>query len=155
MSEDGQVQDNPVVKKVDVKENEVVLNEEDIITLIEDTEINTIKSIQRSEEFSGPLPHPEHMKQYQEIDPSLPTRIVDMAESNLNHKKTIEKITVIGGLAMGFLGWATPTCIASYVLYHAVSFIKEGKSIEALIALIAALATLGGAFYMKKEKKEK
>jgi len=28
---------------------------------------------------------------------------------------------------------------------------KEGKSIEALIALIGTLATLGGAFYMKSK----
>lgn len=140
-------------------ENQMItLSENELRSLMNEVQDETIKTtlmtIEQSEQFSGPLPHPEHMQQYKEIDESFPNRIVSMAESNLSHKQFIEKFTVAGQLFMGFLGWATPTGIAFFVLFYAVQFIKEGKSIEALIALVTALATLGGAFYLKGKNKD-
>jgi hypothetical protein len=129
---------------------ELVLTEADLDILIEQMEI-----IQHSEQFTGPIPHPEHMQKYQDIDQSFPDRILKMAESNLSHKQSVEKIVIYGQLFMGFLGWATPSGIAFYVLHHAILFTKDGKSIEALIALITAIAALGGAFYMKKKVEKK
>lgn len=131
----------------------VVLTKDELVELIHEVETET--TIQLIEQFTGPIPHPEHMRQYKDIDESLPNRIVSMAESNLAHKQSIEKIAVIGQLLMAFLGWATPTGIASCVLYHAVLFIQDGKSTEALVSLVVALATLGGAFYIKQKDKEK
>jgi hypothetical protein len=129
---------------------ELVLTEADLDILIEQMEI-----IQHSEQFTGPIPHPEHMQKYQDIDQSFPDRILKIAESNLSHKQSVEKIVIYGQLFMGFLGWATPSGIAFYVLHHAILFTKDGKSIEALIALITAIAALGGAFYMKKKVEKK
>jgi hypothetical protein len=129
---------------------ELVLTEADLDILIEQME-----TIQHSEQFTGPIPHPEHMQKYQDIDQSFPDRILKMAESNLSHKQSVEKIVIYGQLFMGFLGWATPSGIAFYVLHHAILFTKDGKSIEALIALITAIAALGGAFYMKKKVEKK
>lgn len=130
----------------------VILTKDELVELIHEVETET--TIQLIEQFAGPIPHPEHMRQYKDIDESLPNRIVSMAESNLAHKQSIEKIAVIGQFLMAFLGWATPTGIASYVLYHAVLFIQDGKSTEALVSLVAALATLGGAFYIKQKVKD-
>lgn len=133
----------------------ITLTEDDIVELIHEAQTEVMEIFQhQSEEFSGPVPHPEHMKQYKDIDETLPNRLVSMAESNLKHKQFVEKFSVIGQLLMGVLGWATPTSISFYVLYNAVLFIKDGKSIEALISLIFALTALGGAFYMKQKNKE-
>ena len=136
-------------------EEEFVLTKTELDALVEQIEIEVIETIQHSEQFTGSIPHPDHMQKYQDIDKSFPDRILKMAESNLAHKQSIEKTVVHGQLFMGFLGWATPTGIAFYVLYHAILFTKDGKSIEALIALIAALTALGGAFYIKKKVEKK
>lgn len=151
-------------KKNSLSQNEISKNkrlsltEADINLLLEEVEkfaiVETMETVHHSEQFQGPIPHPEHMQQYKDIDPAFPNRIISMAESNLDHKQLIEKIEVYGQLFMGFLGWLTPSGIAFYVLYHAVIFTKEGKSIEALIALITAIAALGGAFYMKNKTKD-
>lgn len=41
------------------------------------------------------------------------------------------------------------------IIYTASQLIQDGKSIEALISLVAALATLGGAFYIKQRVDDK
>ena len=137
------------------KSGQLSLTEADISILLEEVEksaiIETMETVHHSEQFQGPIPHPEHMQQYKDIDIEFPNRIITMAESSLEHRQSIEKIGIYSQLFMGFLGWLTPSGIASYVLYHAVLFTKEGKSIEALIALITAIAALGGAFYMKRK----
>ena len=131
-------------------EQKITITPTELNTLIEEVESEIIEAIKHSEEFSGPIPNPSHMKQYQEIDPSFPNRLLTMAESNLQHQQSIEKNIFFGNIFMGFLGWLTPSGIASYIVYHAIIFTKDGKSIEALIALVGALATLGGEFYMKR-----
>lgn len=133
------------------KESHIVLTKNELDILVQQIEVGTIEKIEHSEEYSAPIPHPNHMKAYQDIDESFPDRILKMAESNLKHKQSIEKNLVVGEILMGILGWATPSVLAFYVLYHAIAFTKEGKSIEALISLIAVIATLTGAVYMKNK----
>jgi len=147
---------NNLTQDTIAEEKKYTLTETEINILIEEAIYNTYdieETMQRSEQFEGPIPHPEHMQQYKDIDSSFPDRIIKMAESNLTHKQDIEKIGTYGQIFMGFLGWLTPSGIAAYVLYNAVVFTQDNKSIEALIALVTAIATLGGAFYMKNRAK--
>lgn len=38
-----------------------------------------------SEQFSGPMPHPKHLREYEVVLPGAAERILSMAERNLNH----------------------------------------------------------------------
>lgn len=38
-----------------------------------------------SEQFSGPMPHPKHLREYEEILPGAAERILSMTEKNLQH----------------------------------------------------------------------
>jgi hypothetical protein len=139
---------------------DVKINNENVVEIIETeltelTEmVKSLEIVMQSEQFEGPIPHPEHMKLYKNIDTTFPNRILKMAEKNLDHKQSMEKITTFGELFIGFLGWSTPTSISFYVLYNAIQFINDGKSIEAFIALVTAITTLVGAFYMKNRNKD-
>lgn len=44
---------------------------------------------------SGPIPSPSEMKQYSEVDSSLPNRIMAMAEKNSNKRMSLEKVLLI------------------------------------------------------------
>ena len=101
------------------------------------------------ESFSGPLPHPRHLREYKNIDKDLPHRIVTMAEKNLDHMMTIEKRTVNAEIFLSILGWASSTAITFVLIYIAFSLIQEGKSIESLIAFIGAMSPLVGLFVFK------
>ena len=44
-----------------------------------------ITQIAVSEQFSGPMPHPRHLRQYEEVLPGAAERILSMAEKSLDH----------------------------------------------------------------------
>lgn len=50
-----------------------------------------VVSLVQQESFSGPLPHPRHLAQYDEILPGLAERIVCMTESNLDHAQRMQE----------------------------------------------------------------
>lgn len=43
------------------------------------------------ESFSGPIPHPQHLAEYDNILPGSADRILTMAEENLSHNQTCQK----------------------------------------------------------------
>lgn len=60
--------------------------------------------------FSGPIPPPELLKQYDEIIPNGANRIITMAENQSAHRIELEKIVIRGdsrranaGLVCGFV----------------------------------------------------
>lgn len=66
--------------------------------------ISRIVSVLKSERFSGPLPHPSHMREYEEILPGSAERILSMAETEQNHNAGMEKTIVdaqIGDMKRG------------------------------------------------------
>lgn len=43
-----------------------------------------------SENFSGPIAHPKHLRLYEDICPGAADRIISMAEDSLEHQKTMD-----------------------------------------------------------------
>ncbi len=50
--------------------------------------------------FSGPLPPPAQLDEYGIIDRSFPERIFKMAESEMNHRHSMEKMSVDASIEM-------------------------------------------------------
>jgi uncharacterized membrane protein len=64
--------------------------------------------IEKSALFSGPLPPPEVLKGYGDVDPQYPERIFKMAESYSASEvrgKNTESLAIILGMAFSFLSW--------------------------------------------------
>ena len=69
--------------------------------------INSLRPEQRSviiqamqrESFSGPIPHPELLQKYEEIQQGFAERIVSMAERQLDHRVKCEDTVVNGSVA--------------------------------------------------------
>ena len=51
-----------------------------------------------SERFSGPIAHPAHLREYEDILPGTADRIICMAENQLSHDQDCEKIVIRGAL---------------------------------------------------------
>ena len=45
--------------------------------------------ITRFEGFSGPLPHPKHLRQYEDISPGITERLLTMTEDTMKHNRSI------------------------------------------------------------------
>lgn len=145
MQDDIQNTPSEAQKKIDQGALEAI--EALVVETIEKQEAHIIESVKK-ESFSGPLPHPKHLKEYKSIDKSYPAKIINMAEKRQDHIAWIEKSEVIKDFILSILGWATPTGIAAFTLYKAAIFVSEGKSIESLVSLVTALSVIGGAFYI-------
>lgn len=63
-----------------------------------------ITKIAVSEQFSGPMPHPKHLREYDDILPGAAERILSMAERNLEHNIGMDEKVVGAEIADRNLG---------------------------------------------------
>lgn len=93
---------------------------------------NTLLAEQNDETFSGPIPHPDHLRQYENIQSGFADRMLKMAEDDLKHTHFIQKgyywldaITSIAGLTIGGLVACGGIVGGIYLVIHD----KEGRNI--------------------------
>jgi uncharacterized membrane protein len=58
-----------------------------------------VVSLVTEERFSGPIAHPRHLREYEEIHPGAADRIIRMAEGNLHHAQAVQKLALEGDIA--------------------------------------------------------
>ncbi|OJF97603.1 hypothetical protein AX760_16720 [Pararhizobium antarcticum] len=75
----------------------------------------------QSEQFSGPIAHPKHLRAYEEILPGAAERIMTMAENQQNHNTDMEKKIVAAqisdqkrGMRYGLVALTLVICLAAY-----------------------------------------
>lgn len=95
MEQSANVNEEMLKKMDDVKEDEL----SDISEIIENSDIEEddkerIISIIQKEEFRGPLPHPQVLMQYEEIQQGFANEIVQMAVKEQSHRHEMEKALV-------------------------------------------------------------
>lgn len=95
-------------------------------------------------EFSGPLPHPQLLNQYNEAVPDGAERIVRLTESQARHRQTMEARAQVFTFVLALTG-----------LVGGIALIAMGASIEGLIPLLAAIAGLGGLFVYREVQAQK
>lgn len=107
------------------------------------------------EQYQGPLPHPEHLKEFNEIIPNGAERIMAVYERQVLHRHDLEKgqmaihsrSTIIGQV-FGFI-----MCIL--VLAFAAYAISMGQTATAISTVIAQIVFVGGAFVYTKMSKNR
>ncbi len=108
------------------------LSESEELALPEETEAQAdaapLSLSVRQESFSGPLPHPSILKEYEEIEPGSARRIIDMAERALIHHQEMEAEQVRSEVASNREAWARS---------------RLGAIIGGVVALAFAGITLG------------
>ena len=50
-----------------------------------------IQTVVQARQFSGPIPPPEMLTQYASVNPDIPNRIITMAETQQQHRQTLER----------------------------------------------------------------
>lgn len=110
--------------------------------------------------YSGPLPPPEMLQKYNDIEPGLVNRIVAMAESQAQHRQAMEaKVITDRGLnerrgsLYGFV-------IALVAIVGSLVLLALGNKIEGLTGLITTIGALAGVFVygrhsQRRENEEK
>lgn len=63
-----------------------------------------VVSLVSEERFSGPIAHPRHLREYEDICPGAADRIISMAERGLEHAQTMQTTAISGDIADGKAG---------------------------------------------------
>jgi uncharacterized membrane protein len=112
-------------------------------------------SVFRAASFSGPLPPPEMLRQYNEIAPGMAERIVAMAEEQSSHRRTLEKKVVFGNELRAHIGQWMAFAISLAGIGAGVYLIMHDKPTEGLVSIFGPLAAVVGIFIYGKMSQKK
>ena len=113
----------------------------------------TIRGVSRS--FSGPIPPPQILEQYDLILPGAAERILKMAEDQSSHRRSLEKQIVQAEIRQVRLGQILGFIIAIFGLTVSALIAIFGSAVAGGIIGIGTLASLVGVFmYGSKTRAE-
>lgn len=100
--------------------------------------------------FSGPLPLPSLIAQYNDVIPNGVERIMAMAERQSAHRERLEARVVDGNVANQTLGSYFAFILALVAIVGGFYLIHEGRSTQGLAAIITSVGGLVGVFFYSK-----
>ena len=138
-------------------ENEILEDVKEIFNKSELSEDQKAKAVvkvvaSKSEIYSGPIPHPDHLRQYDEISPGCAKLIIQMFVEQSEHRRGLdEKIldAEIKGYSRGQIFGFIILLICLIGGFILVWFDKNGAGMAAIIAAVAGFAL--SYFHGKKQ----
>ena len=95
-----------------------------------------------SEAFSGPIAHPRHLREYENIHPGSADRIISMAEASAAHNRSIDNQLLAAEVADRKLGMLLgASCLALLLILAFASAVLTGS--EVVPGLFLGSAVLG------------
>jgi len=109
----------------------------------------------QAHQFSGPLPPPDVLDQYNKIHPGAADRIICMAEQQGEHRRHLEKVTIEADAFSEKIGPFLGFIIAMTVILGGIWLISRGLRAEGLAAVLAAVAAPVGLFIYGKRQQQR
>lgn len=144
----------------DNSENDEIASEiakriENLIPKNQQTQVTAqLVSLFRQERFSGPIAHPKHLREYEEIHPGAADRIIRMAESNLAHSQRIQERALDSDISEGRLGLWLGFASLILLIGGAITATFLGHEVIAGLFLTAAALGVIGKFINGRNGKE-
>jgi uncharacterized membrane protein len=111
--------------------------------------------IEYKQSFSGPLPHPSLLKQYNDCVPDGAERIIKMAENQSDHRRSLERMVVESNCRGDRIGQICGVSLAGLALVGAIVLMALGQSGPGITVMLTDAVGLGGAFiYSRKVQAE-
>ena len=105
--------------------------------------------------FSGPLPPPGTLAEYNEVLPGAADRILTMAESQSDHRQGLEKYVVIGDSRRSSWGIVAGLAVAALAFGIAGYFAYLGHPVEGTVVVGVNLGSIIGVFvYGTRSRRE-
>lgn len=108
-------------------ESAALMNKHSNLSVTEDTGGN--RSI-TGKFFQGAIPSPDSMKEYQEVDPSIPLRLIQWTEDESKHRRKIENKFANQSFATILIGYITGLIALCLIAFLAYLFMKDGHAVE-------------------------
>jgi uncharacterized membrane protein len=105
--------------------------------------------------YSGPLPHPEILEQYDRIVPGGAERIFAQFEMQAAHRQRIESTVIRSNNFVQIFGSISGFLLGVLAIGGGLYLVDRGKSLEGFAAFFSGLGSLVGVFiYGKKMQAE-
>lgn len=115
-------------------------------------ELQVSTSFSASASFSGPLPHPALLDQFERIVPGAAERIIRMAEEQAAHRRGLEKTAVEANAWSQKAGPVFGFIVAMTAILGGFVLVFYGHSTYGIAAIITALASLAAVFVVGRWK---
>ena len=96
--------------------------------------------------FSGPIPPPQMLHQYDKVLPGAAERIVSMAEKQSNHRQSMERTLVLSDTNNARLGLIFSFILVVSTIGAGTFLICIGKEAQGLTAIIGAIGSVVAVF---------
>lgn len=137
-------------------EKQEIADIEEVADIIDKSDLSNtqkmkvMKIMGRKEEYSGPIPHPNHLRQYEEIVPGSGDRLIKMTESQVIHRQNNENKIIDCEIKNKNRGQIFGFILALIGLLGGFSLIFYGKDGAGIGTLIGSVAVLVLAFIYGK-----
>lgn len=114
--------------------------------------LGTISSFSWEEYYSGPLPTPRQLDEYNRVSAGLGDRIVTEWQTEGSHRRIMERTALRGQLRAQSRGQVFALVIALAVIGGGLALLFTGRQAGGLVAILAPLATLAGVFIYNQRR---
>ena len=109
----------------------------------------------RSNFFLGPLPHPDHLREYENILPGSADRLMTMVEEQAQHRRQLEESVTTSNTKLETRGQILGFVIAMTALIGGGYIMASGQSVWGAAVAISAVAGLAGVFIWKSRARKR
>ena len=105
-------------------------------------------AVSRSEftAFSGPIPPPDLLKQYDEIEPGRAARLLNLAEDQSRHRMELEKKIVDSDIRRSWAGLAGGLVVCLAVVAVGALAVTQSQAVAGSTMIVGAITALAGCF---------
>ena len=103
-------------------------------------------------QFSGPLPPPQILQEYNRVVPGAAERLLVMAEEQARHRRELERRVVRWNTVNETLGILSAIVVVCGAFAWATYAVYTGQSAKGSAVVISTIATLAGIFIYGKER---
>ncbi|MFM1580743.1 DUF2335 domain-containing protein [Helcococcus bovis] len=104
--------------------------------------------------YSGPIPSPEVLKQYSEIDYDFPNRILAMAENQSSHRIRIEEKVIKNDITNEKIGMILGFILCAISIIGGIYLAANNKNIIGFSAIFVPIASIVGVFITNKKQEK-
>lgn len=112
--------------------------------------------VHHQESYNGPIPHPSHLSQFEEILPGSAERIFQMTEGDLKHIQDLQKQSMKDDFTYSMTGVLIGGIVTVGAIFGSIYVIIAGHDWAGVGIIGMTLSTIVGAFiYGTNNKKSK
>jgi len=108
--------------------------------------LGTVSSFSWEEYYSGPLPTPQQLDDYNRVSAGLGDRIVTEWQTEGSHRRRLEQTALRAQLRAQSRGQYFALVIALVVIFGGLALLFTDRKTAGLVAILAPLATLAAVF---------